>query len=115
MAGLDALLQTVTNSSLQNPVEPYFASAWNYMTDNYTRFTIAMWFSLVLHEVGFFLSPRFLMLRKTISPAGVLWAVRAWLSRTVSAIHAEVQGPAGRCVCEREEGRGVVSVYLDER
>ena len=34
------------------------------MTDNYTRFTIAMWFSLVLHEVGFFLSPRFLMLRK---------------------------------------------------
>ena len=53
-AGLDALLQTVTNSSLQNPVEPYFASAWNYMTDNYSRFTIAMWFSVVLHEVGSF-------------------------------------------------------------
>jgi hypothetical protein len=50
-AGLDALLQTVANSTLRNPAEPYLAYAWNYMTDNYPRFTIAVWFSVVLHEV----------------------------------------------------------------
>jgi methylsterol monooxygenase len=52
--GLDALLQTVTNSTLRNPVEPYLGSAWNYMTDNYPRFTIAVWFSVVLHELVYF-------------------------------------------------------------
>lgn len=52
--GLDILLQTVANTTLRNPVEPYFASAWNYMTDNYSRFTIAMWISVVLHEVTYF-------------------------------------------------------------
>lgn len=25
--------------------------AWTYMTDNYSKFTIAFWFSIVLHEV----------------------------------------------------------------
>ena len=44
------LLQTVANASY-NPVEPYVASGWNYMTENYSRFTIAVWFSVVLHEV----------------------------------------------------------------
>ncbi|CAI8025336.1 Methylsterol monooxygenase 1 [Geodia barretti] len=52
--GLDALLQTVANSTLRNPVEPYLGSAWNYMTDNYPRFTIAVWFSVVLHELVYF-------------------------------------------------------------
>lgn len=52
--GLDALLQTVTNTTLRNPVEPYVASAWNYMTDNFDRFTIAMWFSVLLHEIVYF-------------------------------------------------------------
>ena len=51
--GLDALLQTVANTSLKNPVEPYVASAWNYMTDNFERFTIAVWFSVVFHEVRY--------------------------------------------------------------
>ena len=51
--GLDVLFQTVANTSLHNPVEPYIASAWNYMTDNYSRFTISMWISVVLHEVRF--------------------------------------------------------------
>ena len=49
--GLSVLLQTVANASFHNPVEPYIASGWNYMTDNYSRFTIAMWISIVLHEV----------------------------------------------------------------
>jgi hypothetical protein len=52
--GLNYLLHTVANTSLHNPVEPYVASAWNYMTDNYSRFTIAMWISVVLHEVLFY-------------------------------------------------------------
>lgn len=51
--GLEILLERVTNSSYMygNPVEPYIASGWNYMTQNYSRFTIAMWFSVMLHEV----------------------------------------------------------------
>ena len=47
---LSALLQTVANAS-HNPIEPYVASGWTYMTDNYSRFTIAVWISLILHEV----------------------------------------------------------------
>lgn len=49
--GLEALFQTVANSSIRNPVEPYFASGWNYMTDNYSKFTISVLFSIILHEV----------------------------------------------------------------
>ena len=87
-AGLDALLQTVTNSSLRNPVEPYFASAWNFMTDNCSRFTIAMWISVVLHEVGLKSAP--LIYIFSLPPGGLLWAVRAWFSRPVPAVHAKV-------------------------
>lgn len=32
---------------LINPLEV----GWTYMTDNYSHFTIATWFSVVLHEV----------------------------------------------------------------
>lgn len=32
---------------LINPLEV----CWTYMTDNYSEFTIATWFSVVLHEV----------------------------------------------------------------
>ena len=49
--GLNDLLHMVGNTSVHNPVEPYIASAWNYMTNNYSRFTISMWISVVLHEV----------------------------------------------------------------
>lgn len=34
-----------------NPAEPYFAAAWMYMVDNYSKFTIANWFSILWHEV----------------------------------------------------------------
>lgn len=37
---------------ISNPLEPQVASAWNYMTDNYDKFTITTWFSIVLHEVA---------------------------------------------------------------
>lgn len=53
----DFLMQTlyktasvVGNSSV--PFEGYIASGWNYMTDNYSKFTIAMWFSVIYHEVS---------------------------------------------------------------
>lgn len=38
------------NTSL--PFEGYMASGWGYMTDNYSKFTIATWFSIILHEVN---------------------------------------------------------------
>lgn len=40
----------VANSSV--PFEGYIASSWRYMTDNYSEFTIATLFSVILHEVG---------------------------------------------------------------
>lgn len=39
----------VGNSSV--PFEGYIASGWEYMTSNYSRFTIATCFSVILHEV----------------------------------------------------------------
>lgn len=39
----------VGNTSV--PFEGYIASGWEYMTDNYSKFTIATWFSIILHEV----------------------------------------------------------------
>ena len=50
--GLAILLEKMTNSSgFENPAEPYVASGWNYMTQNYSRFTIAVLFSALIHEV----------------------------------------------------------------
>ena len=34
-----------------NPLRDPFASAWKYMTSNYTKFQIATWGSLLVHEV----------------------------------------------------------------
>jgi len=39
----------VANSTV--PFESYVSSSWNYMTDNYSEFTIATLFSVILHEV----------------------------------------------------------------
>ena len=33
------------------PFEGHMAKGWNYMTDNYSEFTIATIFSVILHEV----------------------------------------------------------------
>ena len=35
-----------------NPVEPYFAAVWIYMVTNFSKFTIANWFSVIWHEVN---------------------------------------------------------------
>ena len=40
----------VANSSV--PFENHIASGWTYMTDNYSEFTIATLFSVILHEVN---------------------------------------------------------------
>ena len=32
--------------------EAIIRPAWTYMTDNYSKFTIAFWFSMAFHEVG---------------------------------------------------------------
>ena len=53
------LLATLQRSTeFTNPLEPYLASAWNYMTDTYEPFTIAMWFSVILHEVLYIYVPK---------------------------------------------------------
>lgn len=39
----------------QNPLQEPFKNAWNYMLDNYTKFQIATWGSLIVHEALYFL------------------------------------------------------------
>jgi len=34
------------------PFEPHIASGWEYMTNNYSKFTVATLFSIILHEVS---------------------------------------------------------------
>lgn len=38
-----------------NPLQQPFKNAWNYMLDNYTKFQIATWGSLIVHEASYFL------------------------------------------------------------
>ncbi|XP_042557746.1 methylsterol monooxygenase 1 [Dipodomys spectabilis] len=38
-----------------NPLQAPFKNAWNYMLDNYTKFQIATWGSLIVHEALYFL------------------------------------------------------------
>ncbi|KAJ8399295.1 hypothetical protein AAFF_G00413330 [Aldrovandia affinis] len=38
-----------------NPLQEPLRSAWNYMLDNYTKFQIATWGSLIVHEFIYFL------------------------------------------------------------
>jgi len=38
----------------ENPIKDPFARSWMYMTDNYTRWQIAMWGSLIVHEAVYF-------------------------------------------------------------
>ena len=90
---MHVLLQTVGNAS--NPLEPYFASVWNYMTDNYSRFTIAMWISVALHEVR---TCRAGSLRYTVRPSTVgclLWFLCTRVHCPVSTLHAKTQSTAG--------------------
>lgn len=39
----------------QNPLQEPFRNAWNYMLDNFTKFQIATWGSLIVHEFVYFL------------------------------------------------------------
>ena len=46
-----SVLKMVDN--LTNPVSDLFLEpAWKYMTDNYSKFTISFWVSVLIHEVG---------------------------------------------------------------
>ena len=38
-----------------NPFQPPLKQAWDYMLDNYTKFQIATWGSLIVHEFIYFL------------------------------------------------------------
>lgn len=38
----------------ENPFQPPLKHAWNYMLDNYTKFQIATWGSLIVHELVYF-------------------------------------------------------------
>lgn len=39
----------------ENPLQQPFKNAWTYMLDNYTKFQIATWGSLLAHELLYFL------------------------------------------------------------
>ncbi|XP_044152938.1 methylsterol monooxygenase 1-like [Bufo gargarizans] len=39
----------------ENPLQGPFKNAWTYMLDNYTKFQIATWGSLIVHELIYFL------------------------------------------------------------
>lgn len=39
----------------ENPFQPSLKHAWGYMLDNYTKFQIATWGSLIVHEFIYFL------------------------------------------------------------
>lgn len=39
----------------ENPLQEPFKNAWGYMLDNYTKFQIATWGSLIVHEAIYFL------------------------------------------------------------
>lgn len=39
----------------ENPFQPSLKHAWGYMLDNYTKFQIATWGSLIVHELIYFL------------------------------------------------------------
>lgn len=39
----------------ENPFQPSLKHAWGYMLDNYTKFQIATWGSLFVHEFIYFL------------------------------------------------------------
>ena len=47
LLGLDNILVNLPNNPLADPFERY----WTWMTDNYTKFQIATWGSLIVHEV----------------------------------------------------------------
>ena len=49
---LTAHIENVLQFLPENPVKDPFERAWVYMTDNYTKFQIATWGSLIVHEVG---------------------------------------------------------------
>lgn len=39
--------------NVTNPLDDFFLEpAWKYMTDNYSKFTISFWISILVHEVG---------------------------------------------------------------
>lgn len=38
----------------ENPLQEPFKNAWNYMLNNYTKFQIATWGSLIVHEALYF-------------------------------------------------------------
>lgn len=62
---------------------------WTYMTANYSKFTIAFWFSIVLHEVRL---KQIIMFKFTrLLTAGLLRFVSARIHCSIPAFHEEVQ------------------------
>ncbi|BFZ22496.1 hypothetical protein BsWGS_25535 [Bradybaena similaris] len=47
-------IDDLLNHLPENPMKECFASAWIYMTTNYTKFQIVIWGSFILHECVYF-------------------------------------------------------------
>ena len=51
---IDSIYDTVEIvGNITNPLDDYVLEpAWRYMIANYSKFTIAFWFSVIVHEVS---------------------------------------------------------------
>ena len=51
---MDSIYGTVEMvGNITNPLDDYVLEpAWRYMIANYSKFTIAFWFSVIVHEVS---------------------------------------------------------------
>ena len=51
---IDSIYNTVEIvGNITNPLDNYVLEpAWRHMTANYSKFTIAFWFSVIVHEVS---------------------------------------------------------------
>lgn len=49
-------IEDALNYLPDNPLRDPFQDAWNYMNDNYTKFQIATWGSVIVHEAMYFLA-----------------------------------------------------------
>lgn len=48
-------VQYIDSALPLNPLQQPFKNGWTYMLDNYTKFQIATWGSLLVHELAYFL------------------------------------------------------------
>ena len=78
--------------NITNPLDDYLLEpSWKYMTNNYSRFTISFWFSIIIHEV---LINECMVVLFFVVADFILWTVLAWIPCSVPSFHAKIQNTA---------------------